>query len=293
MTFDAHFKQLLQDFLGGCTVRAGVEVGKLPLAIDLEVGCEGGDTSGIEISIFRRGFKVHNIIEYKSSHDRPRPQDMAKLAGYAGLYGERAGLGIDAMLAEMTAWYITAAKPTFVGELADAGLLKPTDDHGVYRFEHGFPCEARVVVIAELDIEEGNFPLLGFATDDRLKDVFPAMSRVSRETGLSPRLEKYIADIFVLKYEVLKNMVEAAEEYEQEVRRNIKGAIMHLGLKEVIDAIGIKEVIDAVGIKEVIDAAGVDQVVDEIGIEGMEAALARAKQRKKKTKIEKSTSKKA
>ena len=54
---------------------------------------------------------------------------------------------------------------------------------------------------------------------------------------------------------------------------------MHLGLKEVIDAVGIKEVIDA---------AGVDRVIDEIGIDAVEAALARAKQRKKKTKNERS-----
>jgi hypothetical protein len=283
MTFDAHFKQLLRDFLQGCTVRAGVEIGKLPLAIDMEIGCEGVDTGGIEIPIFRRGFKVHNIIEYKSSHGHPRAEDMAKLVGYAGLYGEQAGLGIGTIMAEMTAWYFTAAKPAFISELVDAGLLEPTEDHGVYRFTHGFPCEILVVVIAELDIEEGNIPLLGFATDDRLTEIYPSISRVRREAGISPRLERYLTDILVLKHEVLKNMAEAIEDYQQIVRRNIK---------EVIEDLGVKEVIQAIGLKAFIDAAGVDRIVDEIGVDALKAILARAEQQKKKTKSGKSISRK-
>jgi hypothetical protein len=108
------------------------------------------------------------------------------------------------------------------------------------------------------------------------------MSRARREAEISPRLVRYINDILVLKREVLKNMAEVAEDYQEIVRRNIR---------ETIEDMGIKEVIEAVGMDHVIEAVGVDYVIEAVGIDATKAALARVEKQKKKSKKQKPAAK--
>ena len=95
MTFDAHFKQLIQAFLKQCDIQANDPVGKLPLTIDLIIKCLERNTSGISIPVFKNHFSCINILEFKSSHDPPGRDDLAKLVGYVGLYCHHHGIGLD------------------------------------------------------------------------------------------------------------------------------------------------------------------------------------------------------
>jgi hypothetical protein len=126
MTYDANFKQLLPDFLGGCEIRANEPVGKLPLEIDLVITCPNTSRDGITIPVFNTHFASINIIEHKSSHVTPSRNDIAKIAGYVGLYCAQQKIPIEAIDSNVAAWYITAARPDFFDDLAVREVIAPS-----------------------------------------------------------------------------------------------------------------------------------------------------------------------
>ena len=272
MTFDAHFKQLIQDFLKQCEIQANDSVGKLPLAIDLVIKCLERNTSGIFIPIFKDNFSYINILEFKSSHDPPERDDLAKLVGYVGLYCHHHGIGLDEIPEKITAWYIVAGHPTYFADLVEKHTIKATSTRGLYQVMLPFLCPFFIIIIDELDITDGNFPLLGFATDETLKDSVIAMDEKRRRNALSPELEKYLTTICVINYGVLHTMTEM---------ENILPDIFEKNLKLAINDIGLKKVIDAVGVKEVIDAIGMDRLFAELGEATMNQLFSKWKARKK------------
>ena len=248
MTFDAHFKQLIQAFLKQCEIQANDPVGKLPLTIDLVIKCLERNTSGIFIPIFKNHFSCINILEFKSSHDPPGRDDLAKLVGYVGLYCHHHGIGLEEMTEKITAWYIVTCHPTYFADLMEKHAIKKTSTRGLYQVMLPFLCPFFIIIIDELDITDGNFPLLGFATDETLKDSVIAMDEKRRRNALSPELEKYLTTICVINYGVLRTMTEMENILPDIFEKNLKLAINDIGLKKAIEILGVKEVIDAIGI---------------------------------------------
>jgi len=288
MTFDQFFKQMIRDFLKGCEIFPDTPVGKLPLKIDLIIKCPKKATGPVAISILETHFAPINLFEYKSSHDLPKKQDLAKLMGYLGLYCDQHEVGLDEIPAKFSLWYIAAKYPVFLGELLNEQIIVETGTPGLYQLQVPFLCPYFVLVINELEIIEENLPLLLLSSGEPLKNTI----RMMDQKGIiqPSKLEKYLRLAYVMNYEVLGKMTEMERLLPESVRRSIKLLIQDIGLREVIEQIGLDEVIKvigrdevikAIGLDEMIKTVGLDEVIKAVGLDKVEKALRKLKKRPK------------
>ncbi|MHA1402543.1 MAG: hypothetical protein ACTSSI_02175 [Candidatus Helarchaeota archaeon] len=264
MTYDNFFKQVLSDFLCRYDIHQDVSVGKLPLKIDLVVKRLKNPQKEMTIPLLERYFKDINLIEFKSSHDRPKKQDLAKLIGYLGLYCNQYGLGIENICTQFTLWYISARQPSFFKELIKKKILLKMDYSGFYRLQVSFPCPYFLLIINELKISEQNLPLLLLSSGDTLKKTIRLMVR----EGIIQRspLEKYLSLVFLINYKEVCEMTEIKSRLPESVRENIRLAIKHIGIKEVINKLGWDEIIKEVGLKELIKEIGLKELIKEVDL---------------------------
>jgi hypothetical protein len=281
MAFDYIFKRVMEDLLKSCGAKAE-KVGTLPLEIDTVARCKGGQPIQTAIPLFAKHFASDNLFEYKSEVDKVNKENLSKLLGYVGLYGDQHGIGIHEMRVRVTAWYISAKRPGFLDELLASKIAIMTSDAGVYEVVVGFPCPCRVVVCDELDEIDDNIPLLFFGSVPTIKNA------ISRLAHAGPVLRQAMSNVKCMIYlfyrDEVKDMVEMKEISIADIRRNIIHTIEDLGIEETINEIGIEKVIGAVGVDKVIDAVGVDKVIDAVGIEKLKEAIARREAGKKPAK---------
>jgi len=270
---------MIRDFLKGCEIHPDTPVGKLPLKIDLIIKCPKKATGPVTIPILETHFAPINLFEYKSSHDLPKKQDLAKLMGYLGLYCDQHEVGLDEIPAKFSLWYIAAKRPAFLDELLQAQIIIETDTPGLYQLQVPFLCPYFVLIINELAIIEENLPLLLLSSGEPLKNTIRMMVR--RKLVQDSPLEKYLRLAYFINYEVLGKMTEMERLLPESVRRSIKLAIQDVGLREVIEDIGLDEVIKTIGPDEVIKTIGLDEVIKTIGLDAVEKALRKLKQKHK------------
>ncbi|MHA1652174.1 MAG: hypothetical protein ACTSYB_18485 [Candidatus Helarchaeota archaeon] len=171
VTYDNFFKQLIQDLLKGCEIQPDTSVGKLPLKIDLLIKCHQKSAEPATIPLLEARLTQLNLIEYKSSHDIPKKQDLAKLIGYLGLYCDQHRQGVREIITQFTLWYITANRPPFFDALLEELILTETDVRGLYQLRVPFLCPYFLLVINELDISEENLPLLLLSSGKTLRNT--------------------------------------------------------------------------------------------------------------------------
>ncbi|MHA1360670.1 MAG: hypothetical protein ACTSRC_21320, partial [Candidatus Helarchaeota archaeon] len=250
MTYDNFFKQLLRDFLTHCEIHPDSPVGKLPLKIDLIIKCPQKSIKTAVIPLLETHFAYLNLVEYKSSHDIPKRHDLMKLIGYLGLYCDQYQYNIQDVTAQFTLWYITAKRPAFYNILLKKGIIIQTEIFGLYQLQASFLCPYFLLVINELDISEENLPLLLLSSGNTLRNTIRLM--VQKDLLAAPALEKYLSFVYLLNYKDVSDMTEIQNVFPDHIRKNIKQAIMAIGIKEVIYLIGLGEVIKEVGLGEVI-----------------------------------------
>jgi len=265
MAFDYLFKRIMREMLPSCDSKPE-EVGDLPLKIDAVARCKAGPPKAMMIPLLERSFSKENILEYKSSVDKRRKENLSKLLGYVGLYCDQHDIGIDEIRARLTAWYITAKRPRFIDTLVQANMIMPAGEPGIYEVKDVFPCPCRVVVCDEMAVNDANIPLLLLGSGEAIKAAIRHLARAGPE--LRHAMETIISLIYLFYYDEVKDMTEMDDLLPPKVRESMKHAI---------EAVGLEEMIEEIGIDRVIEAAGIDKV---------EAALAkaRAKQKSKKSK---------
>ena len=179
MAFDNIFKLVTRELLVSCDAKAE-KVGTLPLEIDAVARCKGGKPVPPTIPLVTRHLSSDNLFEYKSEADKATKESLSKLLGYVGLYCDQHGIGIHEMRGRVTAWYITARHPGFLGELLAGNVATRTSDAGVYEVVAGFPCPCRVVVCDELDVNDANIPLLVLGSVGTVKKAIVQLARAGR-----------------------------------------------------------------------------------------------------------------
>ncbi|MHA1324777.1 MAG: hypothetical protein ACTSRL_18450, partial [Candidatus Helarchaeota archaeon] len=235
MAFDHFFKQLLQDFLSDYEIHSDEPVGKLPLKVDLVIKLLHEPAKSI-IPLLENLFKMINLFEYKSSHDKPKKHDLSKLIGYLGLYCDHHTIGIDQIQSSFSLWYVSVKRPKFVRELLKNHYIKITATKGLYQLNVPFPCPYHIMIINELDITIDNIPLLLLSSGETLKTTINFIAQ--KKIMLNPKLEKFLSLMYYLNYEEVHQMTEMQSILPKNIQKNIKLAIEDIGLKEVIHIIG-------------------------------------------------------
>jgi len=226
--------------LRGCEIQPDISVGKLPLKIDLIIKCHRTSTEPVTIPLLEAQLTQMNLIEYKSSHDIPKKQDLAKLIGYLGLYCDQHHQGVREIITQFTLWYITANRPAFFDTLLKELIITETDVRGLYQLQAPFLCPYLLLVINEVDISEENLPLLLLSSGETLRNT---IRLIIQKGGITePLLEKYLSLAYLINYKDVYEMTEIQSLLPESVKKNIKHAIKDIGVKEVIHLIGLGEV---------------------------------------------------
>jgi hypothetical protein len=281
MAFDYLFKRIMREMLPSCDAKPE-DVGDLPLKIDAVARCKGDHPTAMMVPLLEKSFSRENILEYKSSSDKRRKENLSKLLGYVGLYCDQHDIGIDEMRTRLTAWYITAKRPRFLDELIQKKLVTITGDPGIYEVNHVFPCPCRVVVCDEVIVNDANIPILVLGSEETIKAAIRHLARAS--AGVRHAMETIISLIYLFYHDKVKDMTEMNDILPPEIRASMKHAIEAVGLEEMITEIGIDKVITAAGIDKVITEIGIDKMIEAAGIDKVEAALAKAKANQKPKK---------
>ncbi len=271
MTYDNFFKRLISEFLTQCEVEPDVSVGKLPLRIDLVIKCHRTPSSPMTVPLLEAHLAQINLIEYKSSHDLPKRQDLAKLLGYLGLYCDQHKHGLKTIINQFTLWYISALRPSFFDSLIKESVITSTSSPGLYQVQVPFPCPYFLLIIDELNISEENIPLLLLSSGETLRETIRLIARKGRLREKS--LEKYLNFAYIINYKDVSDMTELQSVLPESIRESIKLAIHDIGIKEVIDLIGIEEVAKVVDLKELIKVVDLKELIKAIGVEKIEKLL--------------------
>ncbi|MHA1733989.1 MAG: hypothetical protein ACTSU5_18770, partial [Promethearchaeota archaeon] len=271
MAYDSFFKQLVRDFLKPLEVRAEVPVGKLPLRIDLVVILEEKGGKTLPLPLLTSHFSYTNVLEFKSSRDRPSPFDLPKVLGYLGLLCSQEGIPWQDIPERCTVWYISVKRPKFFDELESTESIARTEKPGLYENLIPFPCPFFLLVVNELELEAENFPLLLSASGPRFKEALERM--IAEEFVQDPIVQSYLTLYYLMNYEGVREMTEIEDVLPADLRENIRIGVEKLGLERVLDAVGLERVLDAVGLERVLDAVGLERVVEVVGLKRLKSAI--------------------
>lgn len=164
--WDAVYKQVLTQFLSqhNVNVATEVEVGRLPRKIDVVAVCSTKDIQNLaEISPFTF-FQQYNLMEFKSPGDPLTPDEYKRILARTYLY--LCEVGVDD-LSIVTVCAITSGKPTKVLMKVPSLVRFSPVGQGLYKSDDKIPFY--VLVVAELPIEERNYPLLLFSKGKQRK----------------------------------------------------------------------------------------------------------------------------
>jgi hypothetical protein len=272
MTFDAIFKEMLQEFPVSLDLQSNVSVGKLPLQIDL-VGKRDLRYSSQYLPWFQARIADLNLIEYKSARDIWHPYDICKQLGYLGLYSYHHKTHPRELSTQFTLWIICVKIPSFLSECLKLEIIKPESSNipGLYQIFLNLPCKFYLVIIDELSISNENIPLIFTASGQRYEEV--AKWAKTKDFFRDPIFQRYITLNFFTNYSGEKSMTELLATAPEDIKQNVRMAVEKLGIEYVTEAVGIKKVVDAIGVKKVVDALGVKKVVDALGVKKVVDAL--------------------
>ncbi|MHA1698465.1 MAG: hypothetical protein ACTSWN_06470, partial [Promethearchaeota archaeon] len=247
MAFDSIFKSFIEGIVDEAVLFINVAVGKLPLKIDVVIRGQKKPIFKERIPILEERFADLNLIEYKSSRDLPKKEDLTKIIGYVGLYASNNQMGIVDVINIFTIWYITVKRVAFLTRLQELKLVDPnTGVAGLYKMQFKAFCASYILVINELSISQENAALLVLSSGETLRAFLEHVK--NKEITLSTTLKNYL----LLRYYVDYAEVHILEEYEElfapTVKNNIRMAVEKIGIKRVVDAVGLEKVVDAVGL---------------------------------------------
>nr|MDO8111302.1 hypothetical protein [Candidatus Sigynarchaeota archaeon] len=251
MAFDYIFKLVMKELLASCDAKAE-KVGTLPLEIDTVARCKAGAQSQVPIPLLAKQFATDNLFEYKSEGNMTRKEDLSKLLGYVGLYGDQNGIGFNEMRGRITAWYISAKRPGFLDKMLTTGIAVASADAGVYEVVTGFPCPCRVVVCDELDVNDGNVPLLVLGSIETVKKAIVHIAHAG--SILRNTMRTIISLIYYMYHDKVKDMTEMDEIIPPDMLQSMKHAIEDIGIEAVLKVLDINKVIDAVGVDKLKEA---------------------------------------
>ena len=189
--WDAFYKQVLQEFFQKhkVAITTEVEVGRLPKTIDIAVICSQEEAQRLALASPFTFFTKHNLLEFKSSSDPLTSTEYKRIMARAYLY--MAEMGLDD-LSLLTVCAVTSGKPIKVLKKMPKLVKFSNLSDALYKSDK-FPFY--VVVIAELPIEERNYPLLLFSKGKKRKAFLKELVRKGATEYLRLAYELYPQDV--------------------------------------------------------------------------------------------------
>ncbi len=259
MAYDASFKDMFGSLLRekNFKCRTSVEVGKLPLQIDIVL--ERNQNSDFSIirpleTVMKNMNANRLIVEFKSMRDQLKLEHIRKLIAYKQLFLILEDLNDNAGTAMLI---FCVSTPRTILQNMDV----KEERMGLYKlkFERNL---IYIVVANEVPIMKSTLGIATFASSfTQLRKLVPYISR-------HPHAQRFLSFSIVMNYKrTLKVMREAGMSTSSIIMRNIKLAINDLGLENVIKEIGLENVIEQVGLENVIEQVGLENVIRQVGKE--------------------------
>ena len=267
MSWHAYMMQIIKAVLKTEEVEiySEVEVGKLPLKIDMVVQCKKCiRAERKELKSLIKQIKKWAIVELKFANESLTIGKILKMIAYFALFAESKNLSLKE-LKEVLPIIITARKPVKVfRESREEGYtIEKLEVKGFYRLNLLIPL--MIVVINELPLTEEFLPLLLFARGEKLEETLRFILKTENKL--------FISWSYILYQKELMKMAKAIGKGLDRISLNVRETIMELGIRNVINDIGLKEVIKEVGLKEVIKAVGAEEIAREIDADVLKKVL--------------------
>jgi hypothetical protein len=256
--WDAVYKQILQRFFQkrGISITTEVEVGRLPRTIDIAIVCSQEESQRLALASPFTFFAQYNLLEFKSSSDPLTSAEYKHIIARAYLY--MAEVGID-NLSRLTVCAVTAGKPiktlTQLPELVKFSNVS----QALYKSEY-FPFY--VLVIAELAIEEQNYPLLLFSKGRKRKAFLKELVR--------KRAMEYLRLAYQLYPEDVTEVFSMSKDYPT-LEENIQFIIKDLGLERLLKHTHPQEIAQAIPTEQ--KETVLRLLLEQIGSEKVESIL--------------------
>ncbi|MBM3240934.1 hypothetical protein FJZ31_32025 [Candidatus Poribacteria bacterium] len=222
--WDAVYKQILQRFFQkrGISITTEVEVGRLPRTIDIAIVCSQEESQKLALVSPFTFFAQHNLLEFKSSSDPLTSAEYKHIMARAYLY--MAEVGIDNLF-QLTVCAVTAGKPIKVLTQLPELVRFSNVSQALYKSEY-FPFY--VLVIAELAIEEQNYPLLLFSKGRKRRAFLKELVRKRAIEYLRLAYQLYPCDV--------TEVFSMSKDYPT-LEENIQFIIKDLGIERIVQAI--------------------------------------------------------
>ena len=235
--WDALYKQVLTRFFQreNITATTEVEVGRLPRTIDIALVSSKDEAERLALVSPFTFFARNNLLEFKSPSDPLTPAEYKRIIARAYLYMAEVELDDLSML---TVCAVTSGKPNKVlNEIPKLVKFSNVSD-ALYKSDN-FPFY--VIVVAELAIEERNYPLLLFSKGRKRKEFLKELVRRTASPATRRKAIEYLRLAYQLYPEDVLEVFSMSKDFPT-VEENIRVIVNDLGAERIARAITAEQV---------------------------------------------------
>ena len=256
--WDAVYKQVLQRFFQQqrLNIATEVEVGRLPRTIDIALVCNKDEAERLALVSPFTFFTQHNLLEFKSSSDPLTADEYKLIVARAYLYMADAGLDD---LSLITVCAVTSGKPVKVLSKTSKLVRFSPILEALYESDDKLPFY--VLVVAELAIEERNYPLLLFSKGKKRKAFLKELVRKATCNRTRQVVIEYLRLAYQLYPEDVMEVFSMSKDFPT-LEENIRVIVNDLGAERIAQAITVEQ-------KETL----LRVLLEQLGAEKVEAIL--------------------
>ncbi|MEW6608064.1 MAG: hypothetical protein AB1414_11550 [bacterium] len=261
-----YFSNVLKHLLEpkGFSVETEVEVGKMPLRIDIVVIKKGKDADVKSLPLVFQSFTDYNVIEYKSPGDRFTRNDFDRLFAYVLLFKIkkniewRRQINVYALLSGG----IKGIEDYIRGNGHKLAKIK----EGLYFADFGF--NFYLIQLDKLEMINENYGLILFTSGDKIKELAREIGSKGDSVSKLDLLELLETGLYL-----------HPDEFKEEVRLMpqtladrpdiISELAEIVGVDKFVQGIGEEKVIRSLGKERVIRSLGEEEVIRSLGEENL------------------------
>ncbi len=243
--WDAVYKHVLQRFFQKqqVTVTTEVEIGRLPRKIDIALVCSKKEIEILALVSPFTFFEQHNLLEFKSPSDRLTPTEYKRIIARTYLY--MAEVELDD-LSTLTVCAVTSGKPVKVLTKLPKLVKFSKVSQALYKSDN-FPFY--VLVVAELAIEERNYPLLLFSKGRKRKAFLRELvCKVACDSTRQVATE-YLHLAYQLYPENVMEVFSMSKDFPT-LEENIRVIVNDLGLEKILGVVQPQEIAQSIPVEQ-------------------------------------------
>jgi len=236
--WDAVYKQVLQQFFykHQISVTTEAEVGRLPRKIDIALVCSKEEAQKLALVSPFTFFEQHNLLEFKSPSDLLTPNEYKRIIARSYLYMSE--FEIDD-LSILTVCAVTSGKPVKV--LSKISKLVRFSPVAEALYKSNDKILFYVLVVAELPIEQRNYPLLLFSKGQKRGVFLKELVRKVAPPGMRQIAMEYLRLAYLLYPEDVMEVFSMSKDFPT-LEENIRVIISDLGLERILGIVQPQEI---------------------------------------------------